>query len=82
MAKGLCLCAIHHKLFDKGVLGLTPERTIAVSRKFASRSPAAGHMVLSLAGRPLREPLRGLDPVDGGHIDWHTRQVFRAPARR
>ncbi|WP_405085018.1 phosphorothioated DNA-binding restriction endonuclease [Microbispora sp. NBC_01389] len=78
---GLCLCAIHHKLFDKGVLGLTPQRTIAVSRKFASRSPAAGQMVLSLAGRPLREPQRGLDPVDGGHIDWHIRQVFRGPAR-
>jgi putative restriction endonuclease len=30
-ANGLCLCALHHKLFDKGVLGLTPQREVAVS---------------------------------------------------
>jgi putative restriction endonuclease len=82
VANGLCLCAIHHKLFDKGVLGLTPDRTIAVSRKFVGRSPAAERMVLALAGTPVRDPQTGLDPVDTSHIEWHSRQVFRAPARQ
>jgi putative restriction endonuclease len=82
VANGLCLCAIHHKLFDKGVLGLTRDRTIAVSRKFVGRSPAAAQMVLALAGRPAREPQPGLDAVHDGHIEWHNRQVFRTPARR
>ena len=82
VANGLCLCAIHHKLFDKGVLGLTPDRRIAVSRKFVGRSPAAEGMVLSLAGRPVTSPQTGLDPVAADHIEWHGRQVFRAPARQ
>ncbi|MGV9774974.1 phosphorothioated DNA-binding restriction endonuclease [Streptosporangium sp. NPDC003464] len=81
LANGLCLCAIHHKLFDKGVLGLTAERTITVSARFVGRSVSARDMVLSLAGRPARAPQPGMDAVESGHIDWHGRQVFRAPAR-
>ncbi|MEV8631158.1 phosphorothioated DNA-binding restriction endonuclease [Streptosporangium sp. NPDC051023] len=80
-ANGLCLCAIHHKLFDKGVLGLSPERTVTVSARFVGRSASAQDMVLALAGRPVRAPQPGLDPVDPRHIAWHNRQVFRTPAR-
>nr|WP_067168908.1 HNH endonuclease [Microtetraspora niveoalba] len=81
VANGLCLCAIHHKLFDKGVLGLTPDRTISVSAKFVGRTSAAKDVVLALAERPARPPQPGLAPVDAAHIEWHRRQVFRAPAR-
>ncbi|WP_405139962.1 HNH endonuclease [Sphaerisporangium sp. NBC_01403] len=80
-SNGLCLCAIHHKLFDKGVLGLTPDRTIAVSAKFVGRSRAAKEMVLALTERPVRQPQPGLEPIDTANIEWHNRQVFRAPAR-
>lgn len=81
LANGLCLCAIHHKLFDKGVLGLTADRTITVSARYVGRSQASREMVLSLAGRPAREPQPGLDMVKPDHITWHARQVFRTPAR-
>ncbi len=81
VANGLCLCAIHHKLFDKGVLGLTADRAIVVSARFVGRSQASRDMVLSLAGRPARNPQPGLDGVEADHISWHNRQVFRTPAR-
>ncbi|MFF0775878.1 phosphorothioated DNA-binding restriction endonuclease [Nonomuraea wenchangensis] len=81
VANGLCLCAIHHKLFDKGVLGLTAEHTITVSARYAGRSQSSRDLVLSLAGRPAREPQAGLDAVEQDHITWHSRQVFRPPAR-
>ncbi|MFI6738914.1 phosphorothioated DNA-binding restriction endonuclease [Nonomuraea sp. NPDC050451] len=77
VANGLCLCAIHHKLFDKGVLG----RTIAVSARFVGRSESSRDMVLSLSGRPARNPQPGLAAVERDHISWHSRQVFRTPAR-
>ena len=80
-ANGLCLCAIHHKLFDKGVLGVSSERTVTVSARFVGRSASAQEMVLALAGRPVRDPQPGLDLVDPRHIAWHNRQVFRTPAR-
>lgn len=70
LAKGLCLCAIHHKLLDKGVLELTVDRTIAVSPRFVGRSEASCAMVLSLTGRPAREPQHGMDAVESDHIGW------------
>ncbi|MFC0863629.1 phosphorothioated DNA-binding restriction endonuclease [Sphaerimonospora cavernae] len=81
LANGLCLCVLHHKLFDKGVLGLSSDRTISVSQRFVGRTSTAKEMVLSLAGRPAREPQPGLEHVELEYIDWHNRQVFRSPAR-
>ncbi|ETK34635.1 hypothetical protein MPTA5024_18345 [Microbispora sp. ATCC PTA-5024] len=63
------------------MLGLTQDRTITVSARFVGRAATAREMVLALNGRSVREPQRGLDAVHSRHIEWHGRQVFRAPAR-
>ncbi|MFB9879276.1 phosphorothioated DNA-binding restriction endonuclease [Planobispora siamensis] len=81
LANGLCLCSIHHKLFDKGVLGLDARRTITVSARYVGRNRASQEMVLNLAGRPVRAPQPGMRPLDDDHISWHSQQVFRSPAR-
>lgn len=81
VGNGLCLCSIHHKLFDKGALGLTRQRKITVSARFVGRSPAAELLVLSLNGRDATLPLKGFPPVSTPHATWHEREVFRAPAR-
>jgi len=52
VANGLALCALHHALFDLGVLGLTAERRIRVSDPYVARSEA-GRGVVLLAGRSL-----------------------------
>ncbi|WP_159941423.1 MULTISPECIES: phosphorothioated DNA-binding restriction endonuclease [unclassified Nocardiopsis] len=77
---GLCLCSTHHLLFDRGVLGLTGELTVAVSSRFEARSGAAEAFVLSLAGRDLLRPAHGYPHAAPDHVGWHTDQVFRAPA--
>jgi putative restriction endonuclease len=78
---GLCLCSIHHKLFDKGVLGVTSENKIAVSARFVGRSEAAQLLVISLSGWEANPPLKGFPSIASPHATWHTREVFRAPAR-
>ncbi|MFC4565531.1 phosphorothioated DNA-binding restriction endonuclease [Nocardiopsis mangrovi] len=80
-ANGLCLCSLHHKLFDKGVLGLAADRTVTVSQRFVGRGGSARDVVLALSGRPSARPQPGFSAVDAGHVDWHTREVFRSPAR-
>ncbi len=77
----LCLCVFHHKLLDRGVLGVTAEHTIAVSAHFVGRGRTAEELVLGLAGAPLLEPQRGQSLPAQPHIIWHGDQVFRAPAR-
>ncbi|MGW3459888.1 phosphorothioated DNA-binding restriction endonuclease [Streptomyces olivaceoviridis] len=78
---GLCLCALHHKLFDKGVLGVGDDHRILVSQRFVGHSPAAREHVIALAGRPLIGPQPGSRPVAAAHRDWHTRQVFHGEPR-
>ncbi|MFJ9446823.1 phosphorothioated DNA-binding restriction endonuclease [Kitasatospora sp. NPDC101235] len=78
---GLCLCSLHHKLFDKGVLGLGEGRRILVSQRFVGRSEASRQHVLALAGRQVIGPQAGIPSVAGRHRQWHAAQVFRGEPR-
>ncbi|MFF9025397.1 phosphorothioated DNA-binding restriction endonuclease [Streptomyces eurythermus] len=78
---GLCLCSLHHKLFDKGVLGVGDDHRVLVSRRFVGHSAAARQHVTALAGRPLTGPQPGTRRIAAAHRDWHTRQVFRGEPR-
>jgi putative restriction endonuclease len=78
---GLCLCSIHHKLFDKGVLGITSQHMITVSARFVGRSPAAQLLVASLSGQGVSTPQKGFPVIATPHAAWHAREVFREPAR-
>ncbi len=81
VANGICLCALHHKLLDKGALGITDDRRVAVSAHYVGRGPAARDQVHALTDRPIGEPQKAFYNVDGEHIAWHAREVFRGPAR-
>ncbi|WP_309032951.1 phosphorothioated DNA-binding restriction endonuclease [Streptomyces alfalfae] len=78
---GLCLCSLHHKLFDRGVLGIGDSHRILVSQRFVGHSPAARQHVIALAGRPLIGPRPGARPVAAVHRSWHTSQVFHGSPR-
>ena len=75
---GLALCMLHHKLFDRGVLGLDPSQTVMVSRRFTARTAAGravyelqGHRLSARPGTPLPAP---------AHASWHREQVFQGAA--
>lgn len=78
---GLCLCSIHHKLFDKGVLGITDQHQVTVSQHFTGRSHAAKLLVHDLNGKQASRPMKGYPSVSANYAAWHAREVFRAPAR-
>jgi len=72
---GLALCALHHKLFDLGALGLSLGLQVMVSAKFSARTPA-GRAVYELHGYQLA-PRPGTAMPAPVHVTWHTRQVFK-----
>jgi putative restriction endonuclease len=72
---GLALCALHHKLFDLGALGLDLNLRVLVSAVFTARA-SAGRAVYELHGR-LLTPRPGTVTPSAGHITWHTREVFK-----
>ncbi|MGW4204436.1 phosphorothioated DNA-binding restriction endonuclease [Streptomyces sp. NPDC004726] len=78
---GLCLCSLHHKLFDRGVLGIGEGHRILVSQSFVGRGTAAREHVIALSGRPLIGPQPGTLPIAAAHRSWHTGQVFHGTPR-
>jgi putative restriction endonuclease len=74
---GLALCALHHKLFDRGVLGLDGS-TLLVSARFTART-SAGRAVYDLHGRPL-QPRPGTVLPASEHVRWHASEVFQGAA--
>ncbi|MEU9603972.1 phosphorothioated DNA-binding restriction endonuclease [Streptomyces sp. NPDC048057] len=77
----LCLCSLHHKLFDKGVLGVTPTHHVMVSQSFVGRSESARTHVLALSARPLLGPQPGNPRIAAEHREWHEAQVFHGKPR-
>ncbi|MCV2488225.1 HNH endonuclease [Geodermatophilus sp. YIM 151500] len=75
---GLALCMLHHKLFDRGMLGLDDDRAVVVSSSFSARTPA-GRAVYDLHGRRLAA--RPGTPLPAhAHVSWHRDQVFKGMA--
>jgi len=72
---GLALCSLHHKLLDRGVLGLTEDYRIQVSTDYTART-AAGRQIYELADHELR-PRPGTPLPDPSHVRWHRTQVFK-----
>ncbi|HUR18922.1 MAG TPA: HNH endonuclease [Acidimicrobiales bacterium] len=77
----LCLCSFHHKLFDRGAVGIGDDHTVDVSARFVGRGRAAEVFVLDLLGKPLHEPQRGQALPALDHVQWHRGQVFSGPPR-
>lgn len=71
---GLALCSLHHKLFDRGALGLSPDARVQVSEQF--RASGVGKQVYELHGRELR-PRPGAQLPAPVHVEWHRTQVFK-----
>lgn len=76
---GLALCTLHHKLFDRGVLGIDESHRLTVSASFAATSEA-GKRIYDLHAHPLlpKRPVTPLPAIE--HVRWHAREVFKHPA--
>lgn len=72
---GLALCALHHKLFDRGVLGLDPSLRVHVSEVYTART-TAGRALYSLHGHSLQARPGTVRP-GAQHVAWHRREVFK-----
>ena len=75
---GMALCSLHHKLFDRGVLGLRDPETVMVSEAFSARTDE-GRRIYDLHGKRL-SPRPGTALPAAGNIRWHLEEVFKAEA--
>ena len=78
---GLALCVQHHRLFDYGALGLDHDHRIQVSEQLNLSDQDSAERIRSLIGERIRIPLRRYRMPAPEHIDWHTKNLFKHPAR-
>lgn len=73
---GLALCSLHHKLLDRGAIGIARDHTILVSDK-ANGTGGFEEWVLNFDGQPLRQPRQTVYTPQTEFTDWHIREVFK-----
>jgi putative restriction endonuclease len=74
---GLCLNALHDRMFDRGFLTVTAKYTVKVSKRLASAQKlgAIAESILAYDGRPIQLPDHFLP--DPKFLDYHERKIFR-----
>ena len=78
---GLALCALHHRLFDRGALGLGEDLRILVSQHMMLREDESPVPVRDLVGARMRAPQPGYDAPAVAFVRWHHRNLFVGPER-
>ena len=79
---GLALCALHHRLFDRGALGLDEALRILVSQHMMLREEESPVPVKALTGERMRLPQPGYQAPAISFVRWHRRNLFIGPERQ
>lgn len=73
---GLCLCALHDRAYDRGLLSVTAAYEVVVSPAVRrSRAEFAGPALLAFDKRPIRPPSRFAPKAE--YLRWHLETVFQ-----
>ena len=73
---GLALCAIHHKAFDKGSVGLDENMRVQISEA-VNGSDIVGRLLWDFQGKVISLPQVKAHYPPEGFVDWHRREVLR-----
>ena len=75
---GLALCALHHRLFDKGAFTVLPDLTVIVSP--AVRGDGVDNALGQYDNKYLHvRPRKGFPPPRPEFLHWHGNEVFKSP---
>ncbi len=77
---GIALCALHHKLFDRGAFTVSPDLHIQVSDR-AHGTQGFNEWLSAYHGKSLRQPQRPNFYPEPEFVQWHVREVFQGEAR-
>ena len=77
---GLALCVLHHKLFDRGAIGISEDSVIMVSEQVHGGRSVQEYLI-DFAGKRLSSPISTNYTPDAEYVQWHFKEVFRKPSR-
>ena len=75
-SNGLCLSATFDRLFDAGLMTVTPDLVVCFSSRITeSKSRIDEELLCRYQGQPIRRPQRFLPATE--HLVWHYRNRFK-----
>ena len=75
---GIALCALHHRLFDRGAFTILPDLKVKVSP--AVQGVGVDYTLGQYDSKTLRAtPLKGFPLPHPKFLRWHGKEVFRSP---
>ena len=77
VSNGLLLRSDLHRLFDRGYITITPDRTLRVSPQL-KQDFSNGRSYYPLDGSRIAVPVREQHLPDSELLRWHSENVFRA----
>lgn len=80
VSNGIALCALHHKMLDKGALHVTEDLHLLVSEAVHGSEPHLSRL-RDRHGDRIHTPQRTTYYPAGEVVTWHVNEVFRGPAR-
>ena len=81
VSNGLALCVAHHKLFDRGAMGLEHQSSsfhIVFAPALSSFGPS-DELIKKLRGSSVQLPYNEKQWPDPEFVQWHWNQVFQGP---
>lgn len=77
---GICLCTLHHKLFDLGAFTFNTSRQLMVSER-AVGTDGFKEWLGRFHGEEVTKPIRAVYEPSVEYIAWNIDQVFKNPGR-
>ncbi|MBU3738247.1 MAG: restriction endonuclease [Rhodoferax sp.] len=78
---GMAMCALHHKIFDLGAFTVEPVNLSIVFSQNLQLGDATRAHLLSYHGAGIIGPQSTAYAPDQHFLDWHAKEVFKAPGR-
>jgi putative restriction endonuclease len=80
VTNGIALCALHHKMLDKGAIHVTTHARLLVSEAVHGSDPHLKRL-RNRHGRRIHAPQRAAYEPSDAVVEWHVEEVFRGPPR-
>lgn len=76
VSNGLCLCALHHKMLDKGAIHVTVDLHLRVAEAVYGSEPHIQRL-RDRHGKRIHMPQRDAHYPAGDVVTWHVNEVYR-----
>ncbi len=73
---GMLLCSLHHKLFDRGILGIDNNMKVIVSNKISGSNPGIDRWLFEYVEQRINLPRNKNDYPSEQYLSWHRKEVF------